>query len=68
MNGGVYLLNKSIIKKLRAEEKSLEKDIMEHQINFKKLKSEGFENKFQKTAFHYKRKILKMEYKSILKE
>ena len=36
------------------------------EINFKKLKSQGFENKFQKTAFHYKRKILKMEYKSIL--
>ena len=36
------------------------------EINFKKLKSQGFENKFQKTAFYYKRKILRMEYKSIL--
>jgi len=36
------------------------------EINFKKLKSEGFENKFQKTALLYKRKMLKMEYKSIL--
>ena len=36
------------------------------EINFKKLKSQGFDDKFQKTSIYYKRKMLRMEYKSIL--
>ena len=35
-------------------------------MNFKILKSKGFEDKFEKNRVYYKRKILRMEYKSIL--
>ena len=36
------------------------------EINFKILKSQGFKDKFQKAAIKNKRKVLRMEYKSIL--
>ena len=36
------------------------------EMNFKILKSKGFEDKFEKNRVYYKRKILRMEYKSIL--
>jgi len=35
-------------------------------MNFKILKSKGFRDKFEKNKVYYKRKILRMEYKSIL--
>ncbi len=36
------------------------------EMNFKILKSKGFRDKFEKNKVYYKRKILRMEYKSIL--
>ena len=36
------------------------------EMNFKILKSKGFKDKFEKTRIYYKRKLLRMEYKSIL--
>ena len=35
-------------------------------MNFKILKSKGFKDKFEKTRIYYKRKLFRMEYKSIL--
>ena len=37
-----------------------------YKMNFKILKSKGFRDKFEKNRVYYKRKILRMEYKSIL--
>ena len=39
---------------------------LKFEMNFKILKSKGFGNKFEKNRVYYKRKILRMEYKSIL--
>ena len=36
------------------------------EIDFKKIKSLGFKNKFQKKSMLYQRKTLSVEYKSIL--
>ena len=36
------------------------------EIDFNKLKQKGFRNKFHKKSMYYQRKILKMEYKSVL--
>ncbi len=46
MNGGVYFLNRSIIKNIKSEEKSLENDIIENQINLGKIKGKYYKNFF----------------------
>ena len=36
------------------------------EIDFNKLKQKGFKDKFHKKSMYYQRKILRMEYKSVL--
>jgi stearoyl-CoA desaturase (delta-9 desaturase) len=54
------------VKKLHAQAAQAHTAWYKFEIDFNKIRQKGFRDKFQKKSMYYQRKMLKMEYKSIL--